>query len=132
VEVNANRYSKERRNVADLLDAAVVPEEPFLRGIRYLVHPEIAIACAPYLRAIASALHDETQPVDTTILPRLRWFVADGASPFFGRDTAHAVKEAKCLLCLATSTGHGSLRPVGPHTRTKRPITLRPSLAHAR
>src|SRR5262249_14951023 len=76
------------------LERAAVPEKPLIgRGPRYLVHPEIAIVCAPSLHAIAAVLRDESYALDEDALENVRYFVT-GPSPFFGRDVTAALREA--------------------------------------
>ena len=85
-----NECEKLARNV----ERAAVPERPFMgSGPRYLVQPSVTAACAPSLRAIAAALRDETHPIDEASLNAVRRFLTDGAGPFFGRDSAAAVRE---------------------------------------
>jgi hypothetical protein len=87
-----DRIIKKRRKLARSLERAAVPERPFLGGPRYLVHPNVTAACAPSLLAIAEALREET--LDEDELRAVRTFITDGGSPFFGRDTTEALREA--------------------------------------
>ena len=90
-----DRNIKKRRRLARALERAAVPERPFMRGPRYVVQPSVALACAPSLRALAAALRDETRPVDEASLAAVRTFLTAGASsPFFGRDSTAALREA--------------------------------------
>lgn len=84
---------KKRLKLARSAERAAVPERPLLgRGPLYLVHPSVAIACAPSLNAIAAALRDETHPIEDASLESLRKFVTDGG-PSFGRDSEAALRE---------------------------------------
>jgi hypothetical protein len=86
---------KKRRRLARSLEGAAVPERPFRgRGPRYIVQPSVALACAPSLRAIAAALREEALVVDEDGLRAVLTFITDGASPFFGRDSTEALREA--------------------------------------
>ena len=86
---------KKRRRLARALERAAVPERPFIgRGPRYLVQPSVAQACAPSLQAIATALRDETLALDEHELHAVQAFITDGGSPFLGRDTTEALREA--------------------------------------
>ena len=89
-----DRIVKKRRQLARALERAAVPERPFLRGPRYIVHPNVTAACAPSLLAMAAALHEETFMLDEDGLGAVRTFVTDGGSPFFGRDPTEALREA--------------------------------------
>ena len=89
-----DRNTKKRRRLAHGLERAAVPERPFLRGPRYIVHPNVTAACAPSLLAIALALREETLMLDEDELRAVRTFVTDGGSPFFGRDPTEALREA--------------------------------------
>ena len=89
-----DRIIKKRRRLARSLERAAVPESPFLRGPRYMVHPNVTAACAPSLLAIAGALREETLMLDEDGLRAVRTFVTDGGSPFFGRDATEALREA--------------------------------------
>ena len=89
-----DRIIKKRRRLARSLERATVPERPFLRGPRYIVHPNVTAACAPSLRTIARALREETLMLDEDGLRAVRTFVTDGGSPFFGRDPTEALREA--------------------------------------
>jgi hypothetical protein len=85
--------SGKRRRLARWLERAAVPERPVVgRGPRYLVRPNVTVACAPSLRAIAAALRDETVMVDSNQLRALQDFVS-GDSPFFGDDPTAALRE---------------------------------------
>jgi len=86
---------KKRRRLARSLERAAVPERPFRgRGPRYIVQPSVALACAPSLRAIATALREETLALDDDKLRAVLTFITDGASPFLGRDATEALREA--------------------------------------
>jgi hypothetical protein len=91
-----DRIIRKRQKLARQVERAAVPERPWIgRGPRYLVQPSVAVACAPSLHAIAAALRDETNPIDDTSLKAVGRFLADGASsPFFGRDSTSALREA--------------------------------------
>ena len=89
-----DRIIKKRRRLARSLERAAVPERPFLRGPRYIVHPNVTAACAPSLLAIAVALREETLMLDEDELGAVRTFATDGGSPFFGRDPTEALREA--------------------------------------
>ena len=86
---------KKRKRLARALERAAVPERPFIgRGPRYLVQPSVTMACAPSLRAIATALRDEAHVLDEDGLRAVLTFITDGGSPFFGRDATEALREA--------------------------------------
>jgi hypothetical protein len=90
-----DRIIKKRRKLARSLERAAVPERPFLLGgPRYIVHPNVTAACAPSLLAMAVALREETLMLDEDGLRAVRTFVTDGGSPFFGRDSTEALREA--------------------------------------
>jgi len=91
-----DKLNRKRRSLARSLERASVPERPYIgRGPRYLVHPEIAVACAPSLRALAAALRDESVAFDDSELRAIRSFITDGVgSAFFGRDATAALREA--------------------------------------
>jgi hypothetical protein len=90
-----DRNIKNRRRLARSLERAAVPERPIVgRGPRYLVQPSVAAACAPSLRAIATALRDEALVLDEDGLRAVLTFITDGGSPFFGRDATEALREA--------------------------------------
>ena len=98
--MRSDRKSKERQKLAKYVERAAVPERPFVGGgPRYLVQPSVTEACAPSLRAIAAALRDETQPIDDASLKAVRNWLRNGTGPFFGRDTAAALKEVVRLEC---------------------------------
>jgi len=89
-----HRTSKRRERLARNIERAAVPERPFMGpGPQYLVQPSVTAACAHSLHAIAAALRDETHPIDEASLNAVRRFLTDGAGPFFGRDSAAAVRE---------------------------------------
>jgi hypothetical protein len=94
-----NKVQRKRRSLARSLERVSVPERPYIgRGPRYLVHPEVALACAPSLRSMAAALRNETVAFDDNELRAIRSFISDGAgSTFFGRDATAALREAVCL-----------------------------------
>src|SRR5262245_45228117 len=82
-----NTAKRKRRGLAGSLERAAKPERPYIgRGPRYLIHPEIAKACAPSLCAIAAALRDETVAFGGEQFRAIRSFVHDGSSTFFRRD----------------------------------------------
>ena len=90
-----DRSTKQLFTVARMAEKAAVPERPWLgRGPRYLVHPSVALACAPSLLAIAAALRDETCPVDEWTVKAIRAFLPDSGSPFFGHEATVALREA--------------------------------------
>jgi tetrahydromethanopterin S-methyltransferase subunit F len=91
-----DKVRRKRNQLARSLERASVPERPYIgRGPRYLVHPEIALVCAPSLRALAAALRDNTIAFDDGELRAIDSFVSDGAgSAFFGRDPTAALREA--------------------------------------
>ena len=90
-----NTAQRKRRGLARSLERAAKPERPYIgRGPRYLVHPEIATACAPSLRVIAAALRDETVPCGDEQFRAIRSFVHDGSSTFLGRDATAAMRDA--------------------------------------
>lgn len=91
-----DRTMKKRQQLARRVERATVPERPYIgRGPRYLVQPSITAACAPSLSAIAAALRDEICPIDGASLKAVVRFLTDGArSPFFGRDSTVALREA--------------------------------------
>lgn len=88
-----DRSLKKRQKLAQTAERAAIPEASGpRRGPLYLVHPSVAIACAPSLHTIAAALRDETHSIDGASLESLRKFLTDGG-PFFGRDPAAALRE---------------------------------------
>ena len=90
-----DRISKKRLTVARMAERAAVSERPWLgRGPRYLVQPSVALTCAPSLRAIAAALRDEAPPAEEGAVDAVCTFLTEGGSPFFGRDTTAALREA--------------------------------------
>ena len=90
-----NTASTKRRRLARSLERAARPERPYIgRGPRHLVHPEVAIACAPSLRAIEVALLDETVTFGDEQLRAIRSFVHDASSTFFGRSATAAMRDA--------------------------------------
>jgi hypothetical protein len=93
-----DRNLETRRRLARSLERMAVPERPFVgRGPRYLVQPSVAMACAPSLQAIATALREEALEFDADGLRAVRTFITDGQSPFFGRDATKAQREAARL-----------------------------------
>jgi hypothetical protein len=97
-EMKRDQTIKRRRRLARSLERAAVPERPFIgRGPRYIVHPNVALACAPSLQAIATAVRDEARVLDADALRAVRTFITDSASPFFGRDATEALREADRL-----------------------------------
>ena len=94
-----NKVQRKRRSLARSLERVSVPERPYIgRGPRYLVHPEIALACAPSLRSMAAALRNETVAFEDNELRAIRSFISDGAgSAFFGQDATAAMREAVSL-----------------------------------
>jgi hypothetical protein len=92
---NCHRNIKQRRRLARALERSAAPERPYMgRGPRYLVQPNVAMACAPSLRSIATALRDEACMLDEDGLHAVLSFITEGGSPFFGRDTTEALREA--------------------------------------
>jgi len=89
-----DKATKKRITVVRALKRAAVPERPYIRGPRYLVHPTITAACAPSLLAIAAALSDDATAFDDDELRAVQSFILDGSSPFFGRDATAAMREA--------------------------------------
>ncbi len=89
-----DRITKQRKQLARACERAAVPERPFLKGPRYIVHPEVTAACAPSLRTIATALREATPVLGEDELRMVRRFITDGGSPFFGRDVTAAMREA--------------------------------------
>jgi len=86
---------KKRRRLARALERMAVPERPLIgRGPRYLVQPSVTAACAPSLRAIATAVADDARVLDKDGLRAVLTFISDGSSPFYGRDTTEALREA--------------------------------------
>lgn len=82
------------QRLARHVERAAVPERPFMLGTpRYLVHPSVTAACAPSLLAIAAALRDETHSIDEASLEAVGRWLTDGRGPFFGRDSAAALRE---------------------------------------
>jgi hypothetical protein len=63
-------------------------------GFLYIVRPTVTLACGPSLRAIASALSDQTHRIGEASLDGLRTHLLDGSSPFFGHDPTEALQEA--------------------------------------
>jgi hypothetical protein len=89
-----HRINRKRERLARSVERAAVPERPHIgRAPRYLVHPSITAVCAPSLHAIAAALRDETHPIDRAGLEAVGRFLTDGSGPFFGRDSAAALRE---------------------------------------
>jgi hypothetical protein len=99
------RSNKKRRRLARAVERAAVPERPFARGPRYLVHPNVATACAASLHAIAAALRDERLVLDEDELRGVKAFILDGGSPFFGRDATAAKHEAVRLQHMVIGAG---------------------------
>jgi len=91
-----NKVQRKRRSLARSLERVSVPERPYIgRGPRYLVHPEIALACAPSLRSMAAALRNETVAFEDNELRAIQSFISNGAgSALFGRDATAAMREA--------------------------------------
>jgi len=90
-----DRITRKRYRLARSLERAAAPERPHMgRGPRYLVHPEIALACAPSLRAMALALRDDAIVFGEDELRGIQSFITDGSSAFFGRDTTAAMRKA--------------------------------------
>jgi hypothetical protein len=88
-----------------VVERSTVPERPFMAGApRYIVRPTVTLACAPSLRAIASALSDETHHIDEASLDAVRTYLLDGRSPFFGHDPTDAHREAVRLQQLISPT----------------------------
>ena len=85
---------KKRHQLARYLERAAVPERPFIRGPRYLVHPRITAACAPSFQTIAAALRDDARVIEDESLAQVRTFITDGGSTFFGRDETAALRDA--------------------------------------
>jgi len=129
--VKPDRTIRKRERLARDVERACVPERPFpCSGPRYLVHPSVAGACAPPLRAIAAALREETCAVDDAGLAAVAWFVKDGSSPFFGWDSKAALGTAIRLQEVVTGPGAGSPRSgvrrngrrlAGMHRRNRAP-----------
>jgi hypothetical protein len=89
-----DRTIRKRQKLARYVERAAGPERPFIGGApRYLVQPSVTAACAPSLRAIAAALRDETNPIDDSTLKAVERWLTDGHGPFFGRDSAPALRE---------------------------------------
>jgi hypothetical protein len=85
---------RKRQKLGRYVERAGVPERPSIGpGPRYLVQPSVAAACAPSLRAIAAALRDETHPIDDASLKAVERWLTEGHGPFFGRDSAPALRE---------------------------------------
>jgi hypothetical protein len=83
-----------RQRLARRVERKAVPERSFLLGSpRYLVQPSTTAACAPSLRAIAAALRDETHPIDEASVRAVERWLKDGCGPFYGRDSAAALRE---------------------------------------
>jgi hypothetical protein len=109
-KMKRNWNIKKRRRLARSLERAAVPERPFLgRGPRYIVQPTVALACAPSLQAIATALRDETLALDEDALGALLTFITHGTSPFFGRDATEALREAVRLQHIAVGAETAAL-----------------------
>jgi hypothetical protein len=99
-----------RRRLARSLARAAVPERRFLgRGPRYIVHPNVALPCAPALRAIATALRDEALALDEDGLRAVRTFITDAASSLFGREPTDALREAVRLQYVIVGTEMAAL-----------------------
>jgi hypothetical protein len=92
--VKRDRTTKKRQKLARRVELAAVPERPFIgRGPRYLVQPDVTAACAPSLRAIAASLRDETHPIEEASLEAVDGWLTNVGGPFFGRDSAAALRE---------------------------------------
>jgi hypothetical protein len=103
--VRGDPTTKKRKQLLRIVERSIVPERPFMgRGPRYLVRPTVTLACAPSLRAIASALSDETHQIDEASLDAVRTYLLDGRSPFFGYDPTDALREAVRLQQLISPT----------------------------
>jgi len=100
------KVRRKQNRLARALERASVPEQPFIgRGPRYIVHPEVAAACASSLSAIAAALRVDAATFNDAQLRAIRSFICNGAeSAFFGRDVTAALREAVSLQ-------HAVLRP---------------------
>src|SRR5262249_549391 len=98
-----DRSSRKRRQLARAVERAAVPERPFARAPRYLVHPNVTTACAASLHAIAAALRDETLALAEDELRRVKAFILDGRLRFFGRDATAAKHEAVRLQHMVIS-----------------------------
>jgi hypothetical protein len=97
-----NGIMKKRERLARALERAAVPERPvFGRGPRYLVHPTVATACAPSLRAVSASLRQRDVVFDESVLRAVHEFITHSTSPFFGRDVTAALHRALRLQHLA-------------------------------
>jgi hypothetical protein len=104
-KMKRNGNMKKRQRLARALERAAVPERPHLgRGPRYLVHPTVATACAPSLRAIAASLRQEDVVFDESVLRAVNEFITHDTSAFFGRDVTAALHQAARLQHLAVGT----------------------------
>lgn len=103
-----DRTIKKRQRLARHVERAAIPERPVVcRGPRYIVHPSIAAACAPSLRAIATALRDETHPIGEASLEAVGRFLKEGDSPFLDRDPTAALREAVRLQHVVVGAAAG-------------------------
>jgi hypothetical protein len=103
--VRRDPTTKKRRQLLRIVERSLVPERPFMgRGPRYIVRPTVTLACGPSLRAIASALSNETQHIDEASLDALRTFLTNGDSPFFGYEPTDALRESVRLQQLISPT----------------------------
>ena len=93
-----DRTTRKRRQVARLAERCAVPERPWVgRGARYLVQPNVALACAPSLRTIAAALREETREIDETRVASVWTFLTTIDSPFRNSDAAAALSAVVVL-----------------------------------
>lgn len=69
---------RRRDRLAACVERATISERPFIGSWpRHLVHPNVAAICTPSLRTIATALRDDTRPVDEASLEAVHRFVSD-------------------------------------------------------
>ena len=93
--MNVSKHQRQRRSLARWLERAAKPERPHVgRGPRYLVDPKVNAACAPSLRAIATALRNDAASFDEARMRSVRSFLTGPDSPFYGNDPAEALREA--------------------------------------
>jgi hypothetical protein len=104
--VGRDANSRRRLRFAAMAERAAVPERPFLgRGPRYLIHPQVSVACGPVLSEIAFALRDESLAIDTGALDQLATFLKGPDSTLFELNVVAAVDEAVRISRLVRPRG---------------------------
>lgn len=98
-----DRQHRRRRRVARALERVSVPERRYVgRGPRYLIRPELSLACAPSLRTVAAALRDEQRQIDDRYVVEAEAFVTSFDSPLRANDPEAARAAAAALEQLVT------------------------------